>query len=186
MKSLVEKLSDIQKRLKAPKSQYNSFGKYAYRNQEDILEAVKPLLNEHKLIQTISDELVQVGDRIYVKATVKVTDGENTVENSAFAREPLEQKGMNDAQITGSVSSYARKYALNGMYAIDDTKDADATNTHGKEESKPADKMYNGKSVNVEDNPQKKTNDKPKSKFQPKGKAEPKVESGSEDNGGWS
>lgn len=135
-KQLIEKLSKIQSRLKAPKSQFNKFGNYAYRNQEDILEAVKPLLSEMGLIQTISDEIIAVGDRIYVKATVTVTDGESSLSNTAFAREPEEQKGMNDAQITGSASSYARKYALNGMYAIDDTKDADATNTHGKEESK--------------------------------------------------
>lgn len=132
--TLVEKLSEIQKLLKAPKSQFNKFGNYAYRNQEDILEAVKPLLAERKLVMTISDEICGTADRIYVRATVTVTDGENSVTNTAFAREPQEQKGMNEAQITGSASSYARKYALNGMFLIDDTKDADATNTHGKEE----------------------------------------------------
>lgn len=183
---LVEKVSDIQKRLKAPKSQYNSFGKYAYRNQEDILEAVKPLLNEHGLVQTVSDEIVEVGGRIYVKATVTITDGEFSIANSAFAREPLEQKGMNDAQITGSVSSYARKYALNGMYAIDDTKDADATNTHGKDAqaNKPADKAVESKAAD-------KPKEEPKSggRFKPPGKPEAKKEEpvGSEDAPeGWS
>lgn len=131
-KELIEKISRIQSKLKAPKSQYNKFGQYAYRNQEDILEAVKPLLAAEGLVQTISDDIVEVGGRVYVKATVVVTDGTNFVQNQAFAREPQDQKGMNEAQITGSASSYARKYALNGMYAIDDTKDADATNDHGK------------------------------------------------------
>jgi hypothetical protein len=131
-KELVKKIVTIQSKLKAPKSQYNKFGNYAYRNQEDILEAVKPLLATEGLMQTITDEIISVGNRVYVKATVTVSDGESFVTNSAFAREPQEQKGMNEAQITGSVSSYARKYALNGMYAIDDTKDADATNDHGK------------------------------------------------------
>lgn len=131
-KELVEKIARIQSMLKAPKSQYNKFGNYAYRNQEDILEAVKPLLAAEKLMQTIGDEIIEVGGRVYVKATVVVSDGENFVSNSAYAREPQDQKGMNEAQITGSASSYARKYALNGMYAIDDTKDADATNDHGK------------------------------------------------------
>lgn len=121
-------LAQIQKELKAPKSQYNSFGKYAYRNCEDIVEALKPLLSEKDLF-TLSDEIVQVGDRYYVKATATFND----VSVSAFAREALEQKGMNESQLTGSTSSYARKYALNGLFAIDDTKDSDTTNTHEKE-----------------------------------------------------
>lgn len=131
-KSLIEKLSKVQKNLKAPKGQFNKFGNYAYRSCEDIMEAVKPLLAAEGLAQIVSDDVIEVGGRVYVKATIKVTDGESTVENSALAREPQDQKGMNEAQITGSASSYARKYALNGMYAIDDTKDADATNDHGK------------------------------------------------------
>lgn len=133
MKEIVKKLINIQSKLKAPKSQYNKFGNYAYRNAEDILEAVKPLLAENGLYQTINDDVVCVGGKNYVKSTVSVSDGTETVSASAMAREPGEQKGMNDSQITGSSSSYARKYALNGMYAIDDTKDADFTNTHGKE-----------------------------------------------------
>lgn len=191
-KSLVEKLARIQSKLKAPKSQYNSFGKYAYRNQEDILEAVKPLLAAEGLVQTISDEIIEVGGRIYVRATVNVTDGDASIHNAAYAREPLEQKGMNDAQITGSVSSYARKYALNGMYAIDDTKDADATNTHGKDApaNKPADKQ------NVEESLAKKAaadkaTDKPSSggRFKPPGKpagvtVDPTDSNSSDD--GWS
>lgn len=118
-----EKVAKIQQELKAPKSQRNNFGNYNYRNQEDILEAVKPLLNG--LVLNISDEMVSVGGRIYVKATATITDGTNTVVNVAYAREPEQQKGMNEAQITGATSSYARKYCLNGLFLIDDTKDAD-------------------------------------------------------------
>jgi hypothetical protein len=177
-KALIEKLSRIQSKLKAPKSQYNSFGKYAYRNQEDILEAVKPLLASENLVQTITDEMVLVGDRVYVKASVTITDGESSVTNSAFAREDSEIKGMSVAQITGAASSYARKYALNGMYAIDDTKDADSTNTHGKEDSKSDSKKEVPKQ-------EAKQEDKPKSRFQPKGKAAPKAEENADD-GGWS
>jgi hypothetical protein len=133
MKEIVKKLINIQSKLKAPKSQFNKFGNYAYRNAEDILEAIKPLLAENGLYQTISDEVVSVGGKNYVRSTVTVSDGIDNVYATAMAREPDEQKGMNDSQITGSSSSYARKYALNGMYAIDDTKDADFTNTHGKD-----------------------------------------------------
>lgn len=124
MKTLVEKLNKIQKELKAPKSQYNSFGKYNYRNCEDILEAVKPLLDG--VIVQVKDEVVAVGDRVYIKAIAIITDGEHSIENTAFAREPLSKKGMDESQITGSTSSYARKYALNGLFLIDDTKDADS------------------------------------------------------------
>lgn len=120
-------LAEIQGKLKVPKNQTNSFGGYKYRSCEDILEAVKPLLGENVL--TISDELVQVGDRYYVKAVARF----NQVEVTAYAREEETKKGMDGAQITGSASSYARKYALNGLFLIDDTKDSDATNTHGKE-----------------------------------------------------
>lgn len=127
-----EKISDIQFRLKAPKGQYNSFGKYKYRSCEDVLEAVKPLLNEHKLYISISDEIVTVQNRFYVKATVTVSDGENVLATSAFAREEEAKKGMDGSQVTGASSSYARKYALNGMFAIDDNKDSDATNKGDK------------------------------------------------------
>jgi len=128
---MIKKLVNIQRELKAPKSQRNVFGKYNYRSCEDILEAVKPLANAEDCIVTLSDEVVMVGNRIYVKATAIITDGSNEITTSALAREPEQQKGMNEAQITGSASSYARKYALNGLFAIDDTKDADATNNHG-------------------------------------------------------
>lgn len=123
---LTEKLAAIQLELKAPKKQYNKFGGYAYRNCEDILEAVKPLLNG--LILTISDEMVLVGNRVYVKATATISDGSESLFVHAYAREPESRKGMDDSQVTGSASSYARKYALNGLFLIDDTKDADATN----------------------------------------------------------
>lgn len=124
MKSnLYKKLAEIQKTLKAPKSQRNNFGNYDYRSCEDILEAVKPLLGDLSLL--INDEVVQVGDRYYVKATASLTDGEDFVANQAFAREEETKKGMDGSQITGAASSYARKYALNGLFAIDDTKDAD-------------------------------------------------------------
>lgn len=135
--SFHKKIGSIQFELKAPKSQYNSFGKYKYRNAEDILEAVKPLLNKYEMCMSVSDDIVEVGGRIYVKATVKVYDDSNYVETTAFAREEENKKGQDSAQLTGGTSSYARKYALNGMFLIDDTKDADATNTHGKELEKP-------------------------------------------------
>jgi len=135
---LTERLSAIQRELKAPKGQFNAFGKYKYRNCEDILEALKPLLDGVPL--TISDELVMIGDRYYVKATVCFgRAGNGGIITTAYAREELDKKGMDSSQITGAASSYARKYALNGLFLIDDTKDADATNTHGKEE-KAADK----------------------------------------------
>ena len=121
--TIYKKLEKIQKELKAPKGQFNKFGGYAYRSQEDILEAVKPLLDG--LVLLISDEIVEVGGRVYVKATATLTDGDIRIENSAFAREQLTRKGMDEAQLTGATSSYARKYALNGLFAIDDVKDAD-------------------------------------------------------------
>lgn len=116
----------IQTELKAPKNQYNSFGKYKFRNCEDILEAVKPHLKEHGLNLLLSDEVVNVGQHNYVKATAVLTDGQADIQVSAFARESESRKGMDDSQITGATSSYARKYALNGLFAIDDTKDADS------------------------------------------------------------
>jgi hypothetical protein len=130
---IYEELSRIQKELKAPKGQFNKFGNYKYRSCEDILEAVKPLLG--KCCLTISDDIVLIGDRFYVKATAKLAlSNDDYIENSALAREALDKKGMDESQITGASSSYARKYALNGLFAIDDTKDADATNTHGKDD----------------------------------------------------
>ena len=130
-----EKLMNIQYELKCNKSQYNSFGRYAYRSSEDILEAVKPLLYKYKATLVINDDIVLIGDRFYVKATSKITDIETgeCVESTAFAREDESQKGMSSAQVTGSVSSYARKYSMNALFAIDDNKDADSINTHNKE-----------------------------------------------------
>jgi len=134
--NVYEKLMYIQSELKAPKNQYNSFGKYHYRSCEDILEGLKPILAKHKAAVTVTDEIVQIGDRYYVKATAKLLDIEkgDILEVSAFAREDEMKKGMDLAQVTGSTSSYARKYALNGLFAIDDTKDSDFTNKH---EDKP-------------------------------------------------
>ena len=131
------KLMLIQASLKCPKNQKNSFGGYNYRSCEDILEAVKPLLYDTQTTLTISDEMVEVGGRIYVKATATLKDcetWESIEQNSAYARESESKKWMDDSQITWATSSYARKYALNGLFCIDDVKDADATNTHWKEE----------------------------------------------------
>ena len=125
MSSLTEKLITIQKELKAPKGQYNSFGKYNYRSAEDILEAVKPLNAEHGLLLTLTDEPILVGDWHYIKATATITDGQKSINVTAYARESENKKGMDHSQVTGTASSYARKYALNGLYLIDDTKDAD-------------------------------------------------------------
>ena len=124
-----EKLMSIQSKLKAPKNQFNSFGKYKYRSLEDISEAVKPLLAEVKATLTVSDEPVMVGDRVYIKATATITDAEDptqTIINTAYAREAAEKKGMDSSQVTGSTSSYSRKYCLNGLFCIDDNKDADS------------------------------------------------------------
>jgi len=130
MSSIHKTLVEIQHELKAPKGQYNSFGKYAYRSCEDIIEAVKPLAHARGCTLIIFDEITECGGKVYVKATAQLSDGPNTIEATAFAREAETRKGMDDSQITGATSSYARKYALNGLFAIDDTKDADATNDH--------------------------------------------------------
>lgn len=134
---LHEKLLAIQTKLKAPKGQYNTFGKYSYRSAEDILEAVKPLNAEQGVLLTITDEIKEVGGRIYVVATATVSDGTDELKVSAFAREPENKKGMDDSQITGATSSYARKYALNGLYAIDDNKDADTDEHKRQQENAP-------------------------------------------------
>ena len=163
MKNLIK----IQSELKAPKNQVNKHGGYNYRSQEDILEAVKPLLYAYGCTLTITDEIVLIGThceaeiqhtdigkdkygkpmfikqivneagRVYIKATATFCDGEQQISVNGYAREATIKKGMDDSQITGSASSYARKYALNGLFLIDDTKDADATNDHGKPETKP-------------------------------------------------
>lgn len=142
MSDFIKKVSKIQATLKSPKNQFNKFGNYAYRNAEDILESVKPLLAEAGLVLTVNDELVfsPNGGENYIKATATITDGTNSISNSAYARESSEQKGMVAPMLTGSSSSYARKYSLNGLFLIDDTRDADATTTFGKEETKVVNK----------------------------------------------
>ena len=127
MDSFKKRVMDLQSELKAPKGQTNKFGGYKYRSCEDILEAVKPLLKKYSLVLTVGDDLINYGDRYYICATAVLRDAEGTeeIKNSAYAREAAEKKGMDEAQITGTASSYARKYALNGLFCIDDTKDAD-------------------------------------------------------------
>ena len=140
---LNQRVGDIQHKLKAPKGQYNSFGKYNYRSCEDILEGVKPLLKEHNLALLIDDEIVQIGERYYVKATAKITDGREIVSATAYAREPDTKKGMDESQITGATSSYARKYALNALLCIDDTKDADTMDNSKKPVQQTQETVYN-------------------------------------------
>lgn len=123
--NITEKIIHVQKELKAPKGQYNSFGNYKYRSAEDILEAVKPLNAEQGLLLTLTDEPILVGEWHYIKATAKIADGKEYITVTAYARESENKKGMDHSQVTGTASSYARKYALNGLYLIDDTKDAD-------------------------------------------------------------
>jgi len=130
---MMEALTKIQAELKAPKNHRNSFGNYSYRSCEDILEAVKPLLVKHGVSLVITDDVREIGGRVYVVATATIKSGSEIEYARAFAREADDKKGMDVAQITGAASSYARKYALNGLFLIDDTKDADATNQHGNE-----------------------------------------------------
>ena len=137
--NIYEKLTQIQNELKAPKNQFNAFGNYNYRSCEDILEAVKPLLLKHKLTQIIDDDVKEINGRFYIKATITLFNSEKVEEAiivSALAREEEKKTKMDSSQLTGSASSYARKYALAGLYALDDTKDSDGLNTHGKEHSK--------------------------------------------------
>ena len=144
--SINSKLMKIQTEIKAPKNLYNSFGKYKYRNAEGICEAVKPYLSKHNCSLVLTDEIIEVGERIYVKATaiLRDIDTDSAIAVSAMARESEEKKGMDESQITGTASSYARKYALNGLFLLDDTKDADTdeyhNQTHGKKED--ADKKF--------------------------------------------
>lgn len=124
--SIYAALAAVQSELKAPKGQFNKFGGYHYRSCEDILEAVKPILKAHDLVLHLADEPAMVGERYYIKATATLTDfAGQQISSTAYAREPLDKKGMDDSQITGTASSYARKYAMNGLFCIDDTKDAD-------------------------------------------------------------
>ena len=137
--NLYEKLSKIQVEMKCNKGQYNTFGKYHYRSCEDIQEAVKPYLKELKCTLVISDEIVMIGDRYYIKATATITDAESeaSISNTAYAREEFDKKGMDASQITGSTSSYARKYALNGLFCLDDVKDADNGKAEERADKKP-------------------------------------------------
>lgn len=134
-------LTAIQNELKAPKNQYNSFGKYKYRSCEDILEAVKPLLKKHDCTLTITDEVIEVGGMVFIEAQCVLLSGDDEVIVRAQAGIDPNRKGMDIAQSFGSSSSYARKYALNGLFLIDDTKDADATNDHGKTQNAPVQKQ---------------------------------------------
>lgn len=142
----MKELIKIQSELKAPKGQYNSFGKYKYRSAEDILEAVKPLLAKNNCHLTLTDEVVMVGDRYYVKATAILTNGEDAISTTAYAREDLDKKGMDGSQITGTASSYARKYALNGLFLIDDTKDAD-TDEYKNQQKAEANRLATGNQI---------------------------------------
>lgn len=150
-KNIAQKLMGIQANLKAPKGQTNKFGGYKYRSAEDIVESVKPLLEKFGATLLLSDEVVEVGGRVYVKATAKLGDTETDefIETTAYAREAEVKKGMDEAQITGSASSYSRKYALNGLLCIDDTKDPDATNDHGKSKPVPRKPRITEESFNL-------------------------------------
>lgn len=161
--SVYEKLSKVQSELKAPKGQYNSFGKYKYRSCEDILEAVKPLNAKNGVVLTVGDEVVEISNRFYVKATatfVDIESGEKII-NTALAREDDSKKGMDGSQITGTASSYARKYCLNGLFCIDDTKDADTDEYRHQQERKPQEnkpqerqyvKVVNGRTAVINSN----------------------------------
>lgn len=135
-KDFTKKLADIQQKLVAAKTQRNSFGNYNYRSCEDILEALKPLLGDLTLV--ISDDIVPVGERAYIKATATISDGEHSISVSSFAKEAISQKGMSDSQLTGATSSYARKYALNGLFLIDDNKDSDTDEAKGGKKEAPS------------------------------------------------
>lgn len=153
--NIYQNLANVQQSLKATKDLVNKFGGYNYRSCESILEAVKPLLAKNGLALTLTDEMVQVGGRIYVKATATVfptdkSDEDVCVSVDAFAREEESKKGMDSSQVTGAASSYARKYALNGLFCIDDNKDSDATNTHGKDEETPKQNKKPNKNTEIE------------------------------------
>ena len=155
---MISKLMNIQSRLNAPKNQKNKFGGYSYRSAEDILEAVKPLLKDNGVVLTLSDSIEEIGGLIYVKRTATITDGNTSISTQAFARESLDKKGMDVSQMTGSASSYARKYRLNGLLCIDDNKDAD-TDEHRTEADNRA-KAEPRKAVKSATKPQTKNIDK--------------------------
>lgn len=141
MNQALEKLMNIQRRIKAPKDLTNTFGGYAYRSMEGIIKAFKPFEEEYRVLLKLDDEMIQIGDRHYVKATATFYDTETgeTISASAYARESLSRKGMDDSQVTGTASTYARKYALNGLLLLDDTKDADTEEYFQEQDDKPAD-----------------------------------------------
>ena len=148
MKEAILRLIEVQKELKAPKGNYNKFGNYKYRSAEDILKAVKPLLAENNLLMTISDSVDCIGDRVYIVATATVIDaetGEVVTSNTAYARESESKKGMSSEQVSGSCSSYARKYCMNGIFLIDDTKDADTDEYHEQTHKRPAESTLKAK-----------------------------------------
>lgn len=149
--NIYEKLLAIQSELKAPKGQYNNFGKYKYRSCEDILEAVKPICAKHKAALILSDEMIVLGDRYYIKAKATLIDTEDCCEvcNTAYAREEETKKGMDGSQITGTASSYARKYALNGLFCIDDTKDADTDEYQKQQQEKDEKKLIGSKEKSI-------------------------------------
>lgn len=149
--TLKEKLSKIQQEMKAPKNLYNSFGKYNYRNAESILEAFKPFEDKYNVLMIVYDAVEQVGDRIYIKSIAELCDCESdeVIRTQAYARESLEKKGMDDSQITGTASSYARKYALNGLFLLDDTKDADTDKYKNQEKKGQEDGKAEAKRITV-------------------------------------
>jgi hypothetical protein len=158
-KTFIQKFVELQNRVKVTKDQFNSFGKYSYWTVGDILADARPIANELGLAITIYDEIVEVSGRFYVKASATVTDGENKFHGQAFAREALDKKGMDDAQVTGSASSYARKYCLAGLLGLDGEKDADATNTHDKPATKPAQQTAPTQPIGTEFPPTEKQKD---------------------------
>lgn len=176
MSQITTILSTIQTTLKAPKNQYNKFGKYNYRSCEDILEALKPILSDLKAAVVIEDDLVLVGERYYIKATATLKFEDESVSVSAFAREGEDQAGMAPSQLTGATSSYARKYALNGLFCIDDNKDADSTNTNEKPSTAPSKADKNGMG-NLAPKPVVKPQTAPQTATEPS-KAEPAPENG--------
>lgn len=140
--SFEQKVISVQNELNVPKLQWNKFGKYAFRSNEDILHAVKPLNLKYGLLLIVTDEIVMIGERVYVKATARLSDGENHLEVHGYARESLNKKGQDDSQVTGATSSYARKYALNGLYLIDDNKDFDTPESKEQQNNSP--QQYQG------------------------------------------
>jgi|DEB0MinimDraft_4_1074332.scaffolds.fasta_scaffold63302_2 hypothetical protein len=135
-KEFYKKLSQLQQDIKAPKNKKNTFGNYSYRSCEDVMQSFKQINKQYNFFLSVTDEIINIGDRYYIKATAKITDGENIVENVAYAREDENKKGMDLSQLTGACSSYARKYALNGLFCLDDTKDPDTDDFQNESQNK--------------------------------------------------